>query len=323
MMKSFTARILAAALVLSLAANALLYFRYSTARPLVTVGSDVITKKQFQDQMEHDGGQAVLTKLVFTALVSQAAARAGVTPSRADIEGRLAAIQRQAPQALTPYAGDPVKMAQFRQDLSTGMALENLRIHDVALSPDQISGYYARNQAQFALPQQVSMSTVVTENAVDAGTAADLLRQNDPPDVIGRQRGLHVVGVGGYHPDLSALPPALKQKTSAWAQHTHLGEVKTFPAGKLFLTFQVTKLNPAVVPPLSAVRGEVERAARLELAPSQQEEMARLYQSAKPSFNSDKYAAYFTTVAQYPVKAAPAGGSGAKKTASTSSRTHS
>ena len=320
-MKSFTARLLAVALLLSLTANVLLYFRYSTGRPLVTVGSAVISKKQFQDQMEHDQGQAVLTKLVFTSLVSQAAARAGAMPSAADVDGRIAAIQRQAPQALTPYAGDPVKMAQFRQDLSTGMALENLRIHDVALPPDQIAGYYARNQARFALPQQVSMLTVITENAVNAGTAADLLRENDPPDVIGRQPGLHVVGSGGYHPDLSGLPPALKQQTSAWAQHARLGEVKTFSSGKLFLTFRVTKLNPAIVPPLSAVRGEVERSARLELAPSEQEELARLYQSAKPSFNSDKYAAYFASFAQYPVKAVPVGGD-TKKTASTSSRTH-
>ena len=65
-----------------------------------------------------------------------------------------------------------------------------------------------------------------------------------------------------------------------------------------------------MVPPLNQIRGEVERSARLELAPSPQEEMARLYQDAKPSFNADKYSAYFAAVQQYPL-AAPDG----KKTA--------
>jgi len=309
-MKSYTVRVLSVLLVLSLVSNVLLYLRWSTSRPLVTVGGTVITKKQFQDQMEHEAGQPVLTKLVFTALVSQAASQAGVTPTDSDIDGRIEAIQRQSPQVLAPYSSDPIKMAQFRQDLGTNMALENLRIRDVALSPAQIAQYYSRHQQDFALPQQTLTTTVVTQNAVDAATAAALLRQNDPPDVIGRQPRLRVVGIGGYQPDLQALPPAVKQQTNNWAAHAGVGTVATFQAGSYYLTFRVSRRLPAVVPPLSAVRGEVERAARLALAPSQPEELARLYQNTKPSFNSEKYAAYFAAVDQYPL-----GAGSSKKTA--------
>ena len=310
-MKSYTVRVLSVILALSLVTNILLYFRYSSSRPLVTVGSDVITKKQFQDQLEHDDGQPILTKLVFTALVSQAAARAGVMPTPADVDDRIKTIARQAPQVLSPYAQDTGKMAQFRQELTTSMALENLRIQDVALSPAQIADFYARHKVAFGLPQQTLTTTVVTQSAVDAATAADLLRQNDPPDVIGRQPRLRVVGIGGYYPDLQILPAALRQQTTDWTQSARMGAVKTFQAGPYFLTFRVTGKRPSVIPPLSQVRGEVERAARLEIAPSEPEELARLYQSAKPSFNSDKYAAYFTSVEQYPL-----GTSRAKKTAS-------
>ncbi len=309
-MKAITVPLLSVLLVLSVAANVLLYLRWSTSRPLVTVGSAVITKKQFQDQMEHDQGQTVLTKLVFTSLISQAAGRAGVTPTNADIDGRIAAIQRQQPQALAPYSRDVVKMAQFRQDLGTDMALENLRIHDVALSPAQISDYYNQHKPEFTLPQQTITSTVVTGSAVDAATAASLLRANDPPDVIGRQPRMRVVGVAGYNPDLQALPAGLQKQTSDWAQHAGVGAVHTFQTGTYFLIFRVNKRLPAVVPPLSQIRGEVERSARLTVAPSQPEELARLYQSAKPSFNSDKYAGYFTAIQQYPL-----GAPGSKKTA--------
>ncbi len=309
-MKSFTARILLVLLVLSVAANVLLYLRWSTSRPLVTVGSAVITKKQFQDQLEHDQGQTVLTRLVFTSLVSQAASRAGVTPTESDIDGRIAGIQRQSPQVLTPYSGDPVKMAQFRQDLTMSMALENLRIHDVALSPAQVTDYYNRHSAEFLLPQQTITSTVVSGSAMDAATAATLLRQNDPLDVIGRQPRLRVVGIGGYNPNMQSLPKALQKQTSDWAQQAGVGAVQTFRSGAYFLTFQVNKRLPAVVPPLSQIRGEVERSARLAVAPSQQEEMARLYQTAKPSFNSDRYAGYFTGIEHYPL-----GAPGSKKTA--------
>ena len=300
-MKSFSVRILSVLLILSVAANVLLYLRWSSSRPLVTVGSAVITKKQYQDQLEHDQGQAVLTKLVFTSLVSQAASRDSVTPTESDIDGRIAAIQRQSPQVIAPYVSDPAKMAQFRQDLETEMALENLRIHDVALSPAQVAEFYTQHRADFALPEQTLTTTVVSSNATDAVTAATLLRQNAPPDVIGRQPRLRVVGISGYRPDMQALPAAFKQQTNDWAAHAGIGTVKTFQAGSFYLTFRVTRRLPAVVPPLAQVRGEVERAARLAAAPTQSEELARLYQSTKPSFNSEKYAAYFASVNQYPL----------------------
>ena len=311
-MKSYTVRLLAVIAIASIIVNVLLFLRYSTSRPVVTVGGTAITKKQFQDQLEHDDGQPALTRLVFTALVSQAASRAGVLPTESDVDDRVQALARQAPQVLVPYSHDSVKMAEFRQDLSTNMALENLRIQDVALSPAQIAGFYAQHKSDFALPQQTVTTTVVTQNSVDAATAAELLRQKVLPDVIERQPRLRVIGMNGYNPDLDVLPPVVKKQTSAWAATAKVGDVKSFEAGVYFLTFRVTQHRPGMVPPLSQIRGEVERAARLALAPSQPEELARLYHSAKPEFNSEKYAAYFSDVEHYPL-----GTDAAKKTAST------
>ena len=300
-MKSVTTRILAVIAVVSIIINVLQFFRYSTSRPLVTIGQSSVTKKQYLDQMEHDNGQAVLTKLVFSSIVSQAAARAGVTPTDADVTDRIQLINRRAPQLLVAYNQNAGKMAQFKQDLANSMALENLRIQNVALAPAQISDYYNRHRKDFTLPAQTLTTVVVTQNAVNAGTATDLLRANDPPDVIGRQTGLRVVGVNGYAPDMQRLPAALKQETTSWVMSAPVGAVKTFQTGAYYLTFRVTGKQPAAASPLAQVRGEVERAARLEAAPPETEELARLYRDAKPSFDADKYAAYFASVQQYPV----------------------
>jgi foldase protein PrsA len=310
-MKSFSARVLAVIAVLSLIGNVFQRLHYSTSRPLVTVGGDVITKKQYQDQLEYQSGQAVLSKLVCDKLVAQAAARNGVTPTAQDVDAQIKVIERTQPQSLAPYAQDPAKMAEVRQDLQTALALENLRIKDVALTPAEVAAYYAKNKAKFTLPQQVQTTTVVTRNAVDAATATDLLRQKTPPDVIARQPRLNVVGANGYNPDMSALPPALRQQISGFVRKAKAGEAKTFRDGSYYLTFEVIKNNGATLPPLAQIRDQVERQARLERAPAPQAEMARLYQAAKPAFNSDRYAAYFDAFQKYPV-----GNDGAKKTAS-------
>ena len=300
-MKSLSIGLLGVVTVVSLAGNGLLYMRYSTNRPLVTVGGTVITKKQYQDQLEHQAGQQVLSKMVLNALVAQAAARDGVTPTTKDVDAQIQDIQRRSPQLLTPYTQDPAKMTEFRQDLQSAIALENLRIKDVALTPAQVAAFYTRNSAKFALPQQVQAATVVTRNTVDAATAADLLRQKTPPDVLARQSGMGVVGVNGFNPDLSSLPPAAKQEINGFIQTAKVGDIKTIHQGPVFLTLQVTKSSRAALPPLAQIRPQVERQARLEKAPAPQAEIARLYQAAKPNFNSDKYATYFDALQKYPV----------------------
>ena len=142
---------------------------------------------------------------------------------------------------------------------------------------------------------------MVTQNAVDAATAEELLRQNEPPDVIGRQPRLRVVGVNGYNPDLQVLSPALKKQISDFVQKAKVGEAKTFREGPYFLTFQVTKSSRAEVPPLYQIRNQVERMMRLERGPTDQQELARLYQASPPKFHydPDKYAGYFAAIQNY------------------------
>ena len=302
-MKSFSTGLLAVVAVVSLIGNALLYMRYSSGRPLVTVGGEVITRKQFQDKLEQQAGQQVLSKMVFDKLVAQAAARQGVTPTAQDVDDQIKDIQRRSPQLLEPYIQDPAKMAEFRQALQSAIALENLRIKDVALSPTQVAEFYAANKAKFALPQQVQATTVVTKNAVDATTAADLLRQNTPADVLARQPRLLVAGMNGYNPDMSSLPPALKQQISGFVQKAPRGGIKTFQDvtrdGTYYMTFRVTNSAAQMLPPLAQIRSQVERQARLASAPAPDAEIARLYQATKPAFTSDKYASYFDAVQKY------------------------
>ena len=309
-MKSYTARIIAVIAVVSLLANALLYMRYSTGRALVSVGSEVITKKQYQDQLEHQAGQDVLSKMVLSKLINQAASRAGVAATTQDVDAQIASIERRSPQILTPYAQDPSKMAEFKADLQTRIALDNLRMKDVAISPVELAAYYARHKSDFQLPQQVRTTTVITKSAMDADIAADLLRQNQPADAIGRQARMAVVGINGYSPDFSALPPVLKKQISDSIRSMKTGEVATFHTGSLYLSMRIGNNSAATVPPLDKVREQVERQARLEKAPPVAKMVAQLYQTAKPVFHydEDKYSSYFSAVQNYSLN-------GEKKTA--------
>ena len=302
-MKFLSARLLAVVAVLSLIGNVLLYMRYSTNRPLVTVGNEAITKKQYQDQLEHQGGQAVLSKMVLEKLVTQAATRDGVLATTKDVDDRIASVERRAPQLLTPYQQDPAKMAEFRQDLLTNISLENLRIKNIKLTPAELAAYYTEHKGEFALPEQVKTTTVVTRSTMDAATATDLLKQHTPSDVIARQPRLNVIGMNGFNPNLDLLSTDLKRQINVFVQQAKTGDVRTFhvsdPKADVYLTFAVTSSNRAAIPPLTQIHDQVDRAARLARAVPQDQEMAQLYQAAKPTFSADKYAAYFDTIQNY------------------------
>ena len=312
-MKPFVAGTLVAVSAVSLTANALLYMRWSPNRPLVKVGSAVITKSDYQGAVDYQTQGAVLKKMVFADLVTQAAARAGVTPTDADVDADIADAQRRNPQALSEANMDPAKMYQLRQDVATDLALENLRIQGVPAGDAEVAAFYAQHKAAFQLPAQVMTTTVATQSAVDAATAASLLRQGISRDVIARQQRLHVVGMDGFTINFQGLPPAVSQKITAIVFGMKPGDTQTVEVGpQYYLTFRANKRLANEVPPLAQIKDQVTRMVRLTKAPTPKAELAKLYQSAQPQFNVSKYAQYFSDLDAMDVSPADTG----KKTAS-------
>lgn len=303
-MKPIVTGALAAIAVVSLAGNFLMYERYSSSRPLVVVGKTVISRKNYQDQLNYQTQGAVLKKMVFAALVDDAAAKQGVMPSDADVKAQLADIQRRDPQLLASVNNDPAKMADFTTDLKTSMALDNLRIKDVQVSDADVAAFYAQHKAQFALPLQVQTAMVIADTPVDAATAAALLRQNIGLDVIGRQPRLHVVGMNGFTVNMQALPAAQNKTLSAAVYSMKPGDVKIVPLGQYTAVLKANKFSAAQVPPLTAIRPQVIRQAKLAKAVPPGVEIASLYQSAPPKFYDTAYQAYFSDVSSVDVAAA-------------------
>ncbi len=266
--------------------------------PVVTVGGQAITRRDYEAALEQQAGKAVLNKLVYTLLVRQAAAKAGVLPSDADVTARLADLSRRNPQ-VQAQVQDPVHGPQFREDLRTDIALENLRIRNVAATEDEISAFYAGNKSAFTLPSQAQTTMVVTQNQADATLAESLLRQGMTPEEIALRRRLHVAGVNGFNVNMADLPPAVRENIGKTVLAMTPGQVKTLPAGKVFFTFKLKSAEPTSTPPLSQIHEQVARQVKLQKAVSAQEELARLYAAHPPTFSDPKYDAYFSDISRY------------------------
>ncbi len=267
------------------------------SRPLVTVGSQTISRGEYYADLESLVGKQVLNKLVYTALIRQAATKANLMPTDADVDARITDLQRRSPQ-VAAQAQDPVIGPAFREDLKTDLALENLRIQGVTVSDAETKVFYAINRALFTLPAQAQTTMVLSQTAGDAHSALLDLKEGMEPAVIAEKPGLRVAGVNGFNVNMDALPPAVRQQISQTVLVMRPGQIKTLPIPNppqtpFFLTFKVKSAVPASLPPLSQIKDQVVRAAKLQKAVTPQQELTTLYAANPPTFSDPRYQAFF------------------------------
>lgn len=263
--------------------------------PVAVVGGQAITQGDFQTALEKQAGRVVLNKLVYTALVRQAATKAGILPTDEQVAARIAELARRSPQTAAD-AQNPVRRRDFREDLRTDMALENLRMKNITASDTEINTFYTAQKAAFTLPTQVQTTMVVTRSNSDAAHAESLLRQGMTPDEIALQPRLKVAGINGFIVNIENLPPAVREHIGKTVLSTKPGQVKTLSAGAYSLTFMIKSAQDALTPPLAQIREQVARQVKLMKAVSSQQELARLYTDNPPKFNDPKYEAYFSDI---------------------------
>ncbi|MBC8101115.1 MAG: peptidyl-prolyl cis-trans isomerase [Cytophagales bacterium] len=296
-MKKFFIVLLLLVTAASLAGNLFLYQRYSTSRPVMQIGTDGISVKEYRDSLEYQFGKPVLTKIAITKIVMNAAKKAGVTPGEKDVDSRLSDIERRMPERLEMARKDPVKMADLRRDLKADIALENLSMKEVKLSETEIRDFYRRNPARFRVPTQAQTTMIVAQNSVDAATAEALMKEKGmtPANIASSQPRLRVVGLN-FSPNWGALPAEARARLSSAVMATSVGGIKKVAIQNLFFVVRVDKRASEGVVPFEKARSQAERFARLAKAPRREVVVTRLYKEANVQFEMPRYASYFQEI---------------------------
>jgi hypothetical protein len=296
-MKKFLVSMLCVVTVGSLAANFLIYKRLTRHRPLMRIGNDAILVKDYQEAIDTEYGKPVLTRLAYALVIQQAAKKAGVMPTDAELDAELKKIERRNPRMLEAAKRDPYRNKQLRETVITQMALDNLRIKDIKVSDTEAAAYYAAHKKSFALPIQASTTVAVAMNPVDARTAESLLAQKDMTlDVIARQPRLGVIGMNGFNPDWRSLPPDSRERIGNAVLALKPGQVTIVPVDGVYFVARSDRKAEATIPPFAKIQKEVVRAARLTKAPTSGQMLAQLYHDAKVTFEVEKYSVFFQEI---------------------------
>ncbi len=264
----------------SVLANVVLFVRWSPSRALLTVGKHTVSKRDYEANLDAAAGKAVLSRMVVAELIRQAAARAGVTPTAAEVDARIALLRRQGALPAQPAA-------DLHETVEQNLALENLRMQGISVSDTEVAAEYAKHPEKYRLPTQMSATLVVAASPDKAAQATHLLGTGVTPSAIAAVPGLQVDGVGGFALPAGALSPELRQTILG----LHDGQVKVFASrgSGASLVVRANSHTAGVLPPLPQVRDLVVREIGLQKAPSAPAELLTLYAANKPVFDMTNY----------------------------------
>ncbi|MGC4042955.1 MAG: peptidylprolyl isomerase [Armatimonas sp.] len=284
----------------SLGANAYLYQKYSTRRPILTIkGGDTVTLKEFRDQLEFQHGRETLRKLTMSKIVSGEARKAGVYPPDKAVEERIKEIERTSPDAIP--AG---RREELKKELFVEMALEGLSLRGVEVTDDEARAFLAKHPELFHLPRQAKVTLVVADDEIHANTAERMLNRKEVHEAeLAMEPGLRVAGLDGFQPNLNLLPEADREKLRTTALNLKAGAVARLKLQNTHFVLRAEIQESAQQPTYDAVREKARRLARLSKARPRDVVLSELYKNAEVNFEMD-YRDWFSDLRNSAVQAA-------------------
>ena len=287
----------------SLGANAYLFQKYSTRRPVLAFKEGGgVSVKEFRDELEYRHGRQVLRKLTLAKIVREAAKRAGIAPTESDIDARIAELERSSPETLQTAKATPGGTEDVRRDLAVELALENIGIAKIEVSDTEVREFYRKHPELFRLPRQSRVAFIVADTVVDAGTAARMLAHRETTEAtLAMETGMHVVGLNGFQPNLNALPEEMRTRLRRTALDLKPGAVAQLELGDMHVVLRGEGQQAAGVIPFDTARNRASRLLRLTKARPRDETLAGLFEKANVTFEMD-YRDWFRDITDRPTQ---------------------
>lgn len=287
----------------------LMYRRYSTSRPVVRFDGGELSVKDFRDRLEMVSGQQVMNKMVLRRMLVAAAKKAGVAPTKEDVERRIEYLRRRDPSSVGQALMFPKSALILREDIESDLALEALAGAGVEITDAEVQGFYAANKSQFDALQQADTTVAVTANAVDAAKAENLMKEKGSDGksrfdagTLSRQNRIEVVGINSKM-DFAKIGPDKLDALKAMVANLPQGAVRTAQVANAgpyqYVTIRVERASKAGAPGLAEIRKEVEQAVKLAKAGGNDAKMrtlVKVFQESKPEFEMPQYATYFRQI---------------------------
>jgi len=144
---------------------------------IATVNGQPITRQDFYIALSELAGRPVLDQLIGEMLIDQAAAQAGVSVSKEEVELEFEAVRQQVgPDFEILLAQYGMTADDLRKNLKIGLLVFKVSTKDVVVTDEQIATYYDEHTAEFESPEMVKASHILVDTEAEAQAALDRIR---------------------------------------------------------------------------------------------------------------------------------------------------
>ena len=152
------------AVVAALAVVAIVWVVVTNATAVAIVNGQRITRRAFVDRLEQVTGEQVLSDLINEQLIGQAAKKAKVTVTSAEVEAEMEKLREQiGPSFDSVLAQYGMTVEDLQKNMELNLLVFKVSTKDVTVSEDALMSFFEEHKSDYDQPEMVKASHILVE----------------------------------------------------------------------------------------------------------------------------------------------------------------
>ncbi len=152
------------AVVAALAVVAIVWVVITNATAVAIVNGQRITRRAFVNRLEQITGEQVLSDLINEQLIGQAAKKAKITVTSAEVEAEMEKLREQiGPSFDSVLAQYGMTVEDLRKNMELNLLVFKVSTKDITVSEDALMAFFEEHKSDYDQPEMVKASHILVE----------------------------------------------------------------------------------------------------------------------------------------------------------------
>ena len=152
------------AVVAALAVVAIVWVVITNATAVAIVNGQRITRRAFVDRLEQVTGEQVLSDLINEQLIGQAAKKAKITVTSAEVDAEMEKLREQiGPSFDSVLAQYGMTVEDLQKNMELNLLVFKVSTKDVTVSEDALMSFFEEHKSDYDQPEMVKASHILVE----------------------------------------------------------------------------------------------------------------------------------------------------------------
>jgi hypothetical protein len=168
-------------LILSLAANGIMYAKFRGKRPIFRVNDEVRTKADMDGYLEQQSGPRYKAMMVQRMMIDQEAKKRGLSPTDAEVDDAFNLRREVDWQFAQAVAHNPGLANDYKDEVRQKLEIDALLASEIPVTEEEIKDEYTHNPELYDTPNRAHAEVAAVINDAHADLIRQAMAKTDPP----------------------------------------------------------------------------------------------------------------------------------------------